>query len=477
MPKGATTLRIQYVSAPAGSGKTYQLIQLAAKLVSSENRKVLIAQPTKKLIIQTANNIKSIDPDIEVKVIYSLGNGSRVISRIEQHMREADRTKGQILLITQEALKRLPNAYRVHWDLFVDEIPAVFENIPLKVVKTHHYLTDLIQLTPIAKGISSISIQSGKMAATEALNINQSEDELIGHFREISNHILDENRTVMVQTDQYQELISGKKKKGEINFFSLLDTGFVKGYNSITFMGANAEETELFILWKEIGWATFVKHPVLSKGLRYAKHQNGHRLSVHYLFENEWTKTRSESLDDQTGLTLLESVGEYLQGYFAGRRFLWVANKNAPMEMFDQNDRLPPVSHGRNEPHFMNCHAVASTIALVHNHASAKFLGMLGLTDQQIRTIICYQAEYQAIMRCSLRDPNAIAPVTVIVPSRSSAEWIASKFDGCSLSKLETGLDWEVGKAGRPAHAKRKTAAEYQKEYRQRKKAERQVSQ
>lgn len=108
-------LRIQYVSAPAGSGKTHQLQRLAAKLVSSENRKVLIAQPTKQLIAQTAEAIRQANPNINVHTIFSLGDGSAVLPRIEQHMREADKSVGQVLLITHEALKRLPNAYRVHW--------------------------------------------------------------------------------------------------------------------------------------------------------------------------------------------------------------------------------------------------------------------------------------------------------------------------------------------------------------------------
>lgn len=461
---------ILYVSAAAGSGKTHQLIQHVTKLVASDHRKVLIAQPTKNLIIQTANDIKSVNPDIDVTPIYSIGDGKAVTPRIEQHMRDADRTKGQVLLITHEALKRLPNAYRVHWDLFVDEIPAVFENIPLKVVKTHSYLTDHIKLKEIASGISAVDIEAGHLQAVNGLNVNESEDELIGHFGTISDHLLDENRTVMVESEELNSLINGTKTKGEINFFSLLDAGFVDSYNSVTFLGANALETEMFIIWKTLKMATFVEHPTLSKGLRYSKHQNGHRLQIHYMFENEWTKTRSTMPNPQTGLTLLEGVGQYVQDYFAGQRFLWVANKAAGMDAFDQNNRLPPVSHGLNKPHFMNCNAVASVIALMHNRASARFLGLLGLSDHQIRTIICYQAEYQAIMRCSLRDPQAIAPVTVIVPSRSSAEWLAGKFDGCAVGKLETGLDWEIKPAGRPAHTQRKTAAEYQREYRQRQK-------
>lgn len=464
-------LRIQYVSAPAGSGKTHQLINLAATMVASENRKVLIAQPTKQLIAQTAKAIEELNPNINVQTIFSLGDGSAVLPRIEQHMREADRSMGQVLLITHEALKRLPNAYRVHWDLFVDEIPAVFECIPLKVVKTHALLTQHLALEGIARGISGVKIDAGHSTAIESLNRNETEDELLGHFAEITSHILDDNRTLMVETAEYEALLSGTKERGEVNFFSILDAGFVDGFNTVTFMGANAKETELFILWSELNYASFVQHPILGKKLRYQKHENGSRLTIHYLFENEWTKSRSTTVDAQTGMTLLDSVGKYVQDFFSGQRFLWVANKAADMAMFDQNNKLPPVSHGLNKSHFMDCNAVASTIALVHNTASASFLRMLGLSDQQIRIIICYQAEYQVIMRCSLRKPDAIAPVTVIVPSRSSAEWIADKFDGCSVSKLETGLDWEVGKAGRPAKGKTAMSpAERVRAYRQRQK-------
>ena len=474
----STPLRIQYVSAPAGSGKTHQLQQLATKLIGSENRKVLIAQPTKQLIAQTADAITQANPNIKAHTIFSTGDGDAVLPRIERHMRDADKSVGQVLLITHEALKRLPNAYRVHWDLFVDEIPAVFECIPLKVVKTHALLTQHITTEEIAVGISAVKIAVGQASAIDGLNRNESEDELIGHFGEITDHLLDENRTVMVRTAEFNSLLDRTKDRGEVNFFSILDAGFVDGYNSVTFMGANAKDTELFILWEQLKLATFVQHPTMAKGLRYQAHENGSRLTVHYLFENEWTKTRSTRVDAQTGMTLLEGVGKYVQDFFAGQRFLWVANKAADMAMFDQNDRLPPVSHGLNKPHFMNCNAVASTIALVHNQASASFLRLLGLTDHQIRTIICFQAEYQAIMRCSLRKPDAIAPVIVIVPSRSSAEWIADKFDGCSVSKLETGLDWEVGKAGRPIGAKNsrpnartaKTATERMRAYRQRQK-------
>jgi hypothetical protein len=369
-------------------------------------------------------------------------------------------------------LKRLPNAYRVHWDLFVDEIPAVFENVSLRVAKTHSHLTDLLELEGITDMVAAVKIREGFKSQMETLRVNKSGDQLLGLFGEIATHLLDDNRTVMVATAEYNALLSGKRPKGELNFFSILRAEVVADYKSVTFMGANAMETELFILWESLSEVQFQEHPHLSKGLRFKQHGNGQRLTVNFLFEHEWSISRSRRVNPQTGRTLLEDVGQFVQDHFAGQRFLWVANKAADMPMFDQNDRLPAVSHGLNKAHFQSSNAVVSLIALVHNHASAKFLGMLGLTDAQVRTVICYQSEYQAVMRCSLRQPAATAPVTVIVPSRASAEWLASKFDGCTVAKLETGLDWEIGKAGRPKTGNApKTAKQRMREMRERRRS------
>ena len=463
---------IYYVCAGAGSGKTHQLVGHAATLVKTQKAKVLIAQPTKVLMLQTLAEIQSQFPEVPAQAIYNAGDGKAVLPEIVEHMKQADPHSGQILLITHEALKRLPNAYRVHWDLFVDEIPAVFQNVSLKVAKTHSHLTDLLELEAITGNVAAVKIREGFKSQMEALRVNKTGDQLLGLFGEIATHLLDENRTVMVETAEFNSLLNGKRPKGELNFFSILRAQFVADYKSVTFMGANATETELFILWEALSEVQFQEHPHLSKGLRFKQHTNGNRLTVNFLFEHEWSISRSRRVNPQTARTLLEDVGQFVQDHFAGQRFLWVANKAADMPMFDQNDRLPAVSHGLNKAHFQSCNAVVSLIALVHNHASAKFLGMLGLTDAQVRTVICYQSEYQAVMRCSLRQPAATDPVTVIVPSRASAEWLASKFDGCTVAKLETGLDWEVGSAGRPKSRKApKTAKQRMREMRQRRKS------
>lgn len=186
-----TTATIYYVSAGAGSGKTHQLIDHAATLVKTQKAKVLIAQPTKALILQTLAEIQSKFPDVAAKTIYNAGDGKAVTPEIVEHMKQADPHNEQILLITHEALKRLPNAYRVHWDLFVDEIPAVFENVSLRVAKTHNHLTDLLDLEDITDKVAAVKIRDGSKSQMETLRVNKTGDQLLGLFGEIATHLLD----------------------------------------------------------------------------------------------------------------------------------------------------------------------------------------------------------------------------------------------------------------------------------------------
>lgn len=240
-----TATSIHYVNAGAGSGKTHQLVGHAATLVKTQKAKVLIAQPTKVLILQTLAEIKSRFPDVTAQAIYNTGDGKPITPAIVEHMGQADRHNGQILLITHEALKRLPNAYRVHWDLFVDEIPAVFENVSLRVAKTHNHLTDLLDLEDITDKVAAVKIREGSKSQMEARRVNKTGDQLLGLFGEIATHLLDENRNVMVETAEFNALLNGKRPKGELNFFSLLRAEVVADYRSVTLMGANATETEL----------------------------------------------------------------------------------------------------------------------------------------------------------------------------------------------------------------------------------------
>jgi hypothetical protein len=71
------------------------------------------------------------------------------------------------------------------------------------------------------------------------------------------------------------------------------------------------------------------------------------------------------------------------------------------------------------------------------------------------------------MMRCSLRDPGAVAPVTVVLMSRDTAEWLSEKFPNSTVEKLDFALDGPR-KVGRKPKPDKKTQAQKQRDYRQR---------
>lgn len=87
-----------YQPGPAGSGKTYQLSHWSADRARN-GEKVLIAQPTKELIRDTARTIRKLDPSVKVTTIFGRSQMDRVTARVLAHMTDAQPLEGEVLLI------------------------------------------------------------------------------------------------------------------------------------------------------------------------------------------------------------------------------------------------------------------------------------------------------------------------------------------------------------------------------------------
>ncbi|MBD8699265.1 DEAD/DEAH box helicase family protein [Sphingomonas sp. CFBP 13714] len=459
-----------YQPGPAGSGKTYQLSHWAVEKTLA-HEKVLIAQPTKELIRETIRAIRAINPDIAVKQITGTTTTSRVTHQIVQHMAAAAPHAGEILIISHDALKRLPTGMRKFWHLVCDEIPNVLEHIDLYIAKTHRHITDHMDASQdIADDL--IGLRIGNRAGLEAVQANSSKDQNIGTFNRLVNTLLSGEHLVSITRTQWTDLLTNPDHTGNVDFFAVLLSGFVEGYRTTTFMGANIEQTELYLVWSALLDVAWTLHPEMGGKLRYQSHGNGARLSIGYLFDSRLSK-RFLSKDDEEGETVFTKVTDYVARFWDGVPFLWQANKDAMPGGFEYDARLPGVSHGLDKAHWKRFHNVALLSALNRKSAAYGFLSRIGVDEYAAQASLSWQNDYQAMMRCSLRAPEAIAPVRVIVGSKAGAEWLADKFPGCVVEKMETSIA-EPGKSGRPAmtgDTKPMTGAERVRLSRARKKA------
>lgn len=451
------------VSAPAGSGKTFALAQHAVDLAHN-NQKVLIVQPTKQLIRETWNAIKRNDPAVEVKSIMSANIGtSNVLGDVIAHMTNATHGTGEVLLVTHEILDRMPDTHRQFWHLFVDEMPGGFDAHNLQIALTHAHATKHLEAERSLTG-DVVVVDAKHEGALRDLAANVTGDSGLAVFKDLAKDVLNPDKLVCVSKANYERLIDPTGLEKVASFFSILTPSFLDNFASVTIMGANLESTELYLLWEKLLNVTWVKHPVLSKSLRYDTHENGTRLTIKYLIEGNWSKYHAaRTLGNGT---ILDAVTQTIEAEL-GDDFLWQANKSVDDNQFYDGIRLPTKAHGQNRARFMDCDKVALVMAVNHAKPASDFLKLIGFSQDEIKTVLQYQNEYQAMMRCSLRKPEATNPVTVCVVSKGSAYWLAARFPGCKVEKLASEVP-EPNCVGPTPKGNRLTPREKQARYRAR---------
>jgi hypothetical protein len=109
--------------------------------------------------------------------------------------------------------------------------------------------------------------------------------------------------------------------------------------------------------------------------------------------------------------------------------------------------RLPNNPLGLNV--FSTIHDVVFLSALNPTPAHCKFLQHQGLTSEQIDRLGYCSIGYQAVMRCSLRDPSNKDPKNIIVPDRRLAEYLAEVVPGSTVRKFDAGITDSVRRRGR----------------------------
>jgi len=186
-------------------------------------------------------------------------------------------------------------------------------------------------------------------------------------------------------------------------------------------------------------------------------------LTIYYGQEKDWSRNRANTKHD--GRTIEDRLIQAIQGHFGAEKFLWQGNKSLANPFEGSNaERLPNKPHGLNQ--YADAHNIAFLSALNPTPDHFRFLQDQGLSSEDVRRAIYYQAAYQSMMRGSLRNPDDTNPKQFIVPELGLAEYLHELFPSSRIERLS--MDgWESKKRGRP----RKWASD-----RERKAAKRQIA-
>jgi hypothetical protein len=437
-----------FVDGPCGSAKTHVAVRHAHSLARL-GKKILLVQPSIFLINQTLADLAGLTPEVRFHAIHG-ETSIRVIADIVEHSKHTAQD-GEILLITHAALMLLPYFHRRQdWHLIMDEVPQADWCAEFSIPDTHRLITDCFDVDTEAASLADnrfVRAVQKDHATLERMARNKNCDQVWDIFQQFSNMLISPHWASYVLDDQYTNLINGVGEKHKLLAFAHLKPSLLDGFATATIMGACFRQSVLYQLWSAAG-VQFRPHKAITKGLRYAKHTNGHLFSILFATEEDWSKNfRDKTLID--GVTVQDRVVQRVAETFADVEFVWMGNKDTPNDIFKGHGiRLPNSPFGLNP--YQHLHRAVILSALNPPPAHFSFLDALGFDSREVKRAGYWQACYQAAMRISLRNPDDLNPKTVIVMDRATAEWMADMFPGCTVGPLG-GLDGMPmkGKPGR----------------------------
>jgi hypothetical protein len=454
---------IQYLDAPAGAGKTFAIVSQIGQLVE-EGDNVLLCQPTKALIKETAAQLTSRFPSIHHKVFHSEPGKESIVGEIVRHFKNPP-PEPQVVIITWEALQRLPFIENQEdWHLIVDEIPQAYSLFDEVVPETHGIVTDHLKLRPFDSKYSSVT---GNHAELRKLADNENGDKALEVFQPLARRLVSNHWRSYVQTDSYERLLSSTIRAQRLTVFSFLNCNIFERFKSVTVAGACFQDSIFYKSFSACG-VRFVESKEAKQSLRYVEHQNGGKVTFLWATDRPWSKKLRDSGD------IWSKIVEGVRKEFGGSEFLWSANKDMPDDLFQgcgKAVRLPQSPHGLNHYQHIDNAVFLSAHNLTPAHAKS-IQDLLDMDRSEVVTAVHGQIAYQAVMRGSLRDPKNTNHKKVFVPDQHTAHCLHQQFPGSKLQKLDCGLNFKPLKRGRPkTHS---SAAERDKAYRERQEQKRQ---
>jgi len=452
------SLFIKYIDAPCGAGKTSFICEEVLSLLGID-QKVLICQPTKTLIDRTYDTLMEAGADANrVRKIHSDSKNSNLtVKSIIDAFKSADQA-GFVILITHSAFDLVPYFHRARdFDLIFDECPPVWGGFELRVPKSHSMLTTLLHVDS-AKPYARIEAKSPSGLAQ--ILENGAVDDTYRQFFPMAKAIAAEGWDTYVETEKFEALVAGDARSDQLSVYAVRNTGILGQFRTCTVISARMKETFFFKIMSNRG-VQFVPYDMGDKKLSYDFHENGSLLTIRYPEVERWSKRLVE-----TNPKAIDELKAHLIASAKDKEFIFLANKNMLHHSLiaAKGIELSGSPHGLNQ--YNNIDIVGIIAAYNPKPHQAKFLKWLGLSTDEIDTAMHCQIVYQAIMRCSLREPKSTTPKVVVVPDIRTAIWLQGVFPGSTLDTITLPSIQPPKTGGRPR--KHVDDAERQRAYRER---------
>ncbi|RVK97392.1 hypothetical protein CN152_18030 [Sinorhizobium meliloti] len=259
-----------YVDAHAGSGKTYS----AHKYIASAGGFFTIATQTNDLSKQQAEDLLA-EFGVKARVIRLENGVSKTCT--ERYVRHCKDLRGSTAIINYKVALQDLEAAR-NQNLIVDEFNPPVEKFELQedISATRAFIGNLIKAVPCEfPGVLEVIDTDDTAEIAESGKSKQ--NSLKEHVVRVCKRAHSPHHRMFVKETNYVDFRSGlpdaegvsdddDESKRKLSLYAWLQPSILKNYRSVTFMGANRQNSKLFLYWKDkVNW---IEHPEI-KGERY----------------------------------------------------------------------------------------------------------------------------------------------------------------------------------------------------------------
>lgn len=427
---------IYYVDGVCGSYKTTHALQYAAKAATTLRQPILFVQPTTKLITQSVDAIRRIDPHVVTKRFDSTVCSGSVFSDLHEFMSawDIDNDGGCVAFITHKCLWEMPwFPNRKRWNIIIDEIPDIDFEYHFNLPDTAHFaLQDMLQAVECGNNtMMKLLPRPEARNKVEHWARNPGADDLIKVVQPLFRELTSQHSEVFITRASWLRL--GWQGHGKVSVHGWRAPSVCEGWRSVRIMGAFFTDSLLHMIWSNMDVEFRQDQQIKVEAHRHIE-QLGKRVSIHYFSEKAWSKKIRDKI--ATGDDQLAHIKPILSDLYGDAEYLWSANNDVQeaviASQFPNAIRIPPVCHGLNE--YRHIDKIAFLSAL--NNTPGHFFyveKVLGISPDRLKQARSNQVAYQSIMRTALRESDSTKEVTVLVPDIALGNWLTEVFPGSKL--------------------------------------------
>ena len=403
---------------------------------------------TNRVIFSSRNHIKTTQEIVLFFPVFCPTIGGRFMdlspkSTVEKTLIKLLNNKyAQLTICTQSALKQLSEGsiktVKPDYVLIYDEFSHVDHFYSVAMTHTHQHYSHHLTATPYGSAdLLKVTLAQNTTLPLELADPKKYRDDTQKLFAPVLDHLLSGDTVLTAKEAYTNQIIKGRtnvnRKDPAVHFLVIEKPDYLLGWKKTTILSANFDQSLTFHLLRQFYGIQFVMDQGIQKSLRFTQHTNGHRLTIKYLDTGSTSITRYGEIAGSGKENNFIRIDDFTHSQFSNG-YLIVANNKHTLQRHSNREELPVISHGLNA--FQHTHQVAFLAALNKSTMHIKMLKSLGIKDELIGAHI-HETIYQAVMRCSLRDPSAVEPVTVFLTDKPRAEALSRKLNGSKLVALQ----------------------------------------